>query len=285
MMASRVDLYRSLCRLIEQIPDDMVSTPEHLAAALGDTVATRAVGEALNRGELLGLSEKVVARPSSNDVVFSDFVTDHPLRGLAEIQEAMARRVVIEDSLCDLDKVAGADAVYRGDEAFAACVVLDRCLGVVETGLAVVGTRFPYIPGYLMFREAEAVEAAVKEASGFDVLMINGHGVAHPRGCGLATCVGIELGVSTIGVAKKLLVGKVCEQRGGWAPMVFEGRVVGAEIRREGHAPIYVSVGHMISLESSVETVLRTLTDGLLPEPLVLAHNEARRAVKRKIVI
>jgi deoxyribonuclease V len=284
-MAPRVDLYLVLRRLMEQIPDDMVSTPEHLAAALGDTVATRSVGEALNRGELRGLSDKVVARPSPKDGVFSDFETDHPLSVLAEFQEAMARRVIIEDVFCDLDKVAGADAVYRGDEAFAACVVLDRDLGVVEVGSAVVGTRFPYIPGYLMFREAEAVEAAVKEASGFDVLMINGHGVAHPRGCGLATCVGIELDVPTIGVAKKPLLGKIGEQRGSWAPLVFEGRVVGAEIRRRGsHAPIYVSVGHMISLQSSVETALRTLSNGLLPEPLVRAHNEARRAVKRKVM-
>ena len=284
MMAPRVDLYSALRRLIEQIPDDMVSTPKHLAAALGDTVAARAVGEALNMGELRSLSEKVVARPSPKDGVFSDFLTDHPLRMLAEFQEAMARRVIIEDSFCDLDRIAGADAVYRGDEAFAACVVLDRGLGVVEVRSAIVGTRFPYIPGYLMFREAETIEAAVKEASGFDVLMINGHGVAHPRGCGLATCVGIELGVPTIGVAKKPLLGKVGKQRGGWAPLVFEGRVVGAEIRRAGHAPIYVSVGHMISLESSVETVHRTLTNGLLPEPLVRAHNEARRAEKRKVM-
>ncbi|MFB0557811.1 MAG: endonuclease V, partial [Candidatus Bathyarchaeia archaeon] len=117
----------------------------------------------------------------------------------------------------------------------------------------------------------------------FDVLLINGHGIAHPRGCGLATCVGLELDVPTIGVAKRALVGKIGEQKGAWALLLYEGRVIGAEIKREGHSPIYASVGHMISLESSVETVLTTLSNDLLPEPLAQAHIEAIRIKKERV--
>lgn len=174
------------------------------------------------------------------------------------------------------------DASYLGDVAYAVCVVLDSRLQVVESASAAVNVRFPYIPGYLSFREAPAVEAAAALVSGFDVLLVNGHGVAHPRGCGLATHVGLDLGASTIGVARRRLVGTAGEAADGWAPLLYRGSVVGA-LLAEGGSPVYVSVGHNISLETSMEIVRRTTKSARLPEPLRMAH-QAAEELRRRVV-
>ena len=132
-----------------------------------------------------------------------------------------------------------------------------------------------------MFREAHAVEEAAGVVSGFDVLFVNGHGVAHPRGCGLASCVGLELDVPTIGVARRRLVGYVGEKLGGWAPLILDDEVAGAEIDAGG-SRVYVSVGHKISLETSIEMVQMMISNGRFPEPLRRAHLEAKRTAELK---
>jgi len=187
----------------------------------------------------------------------------------------MSIKIVTDDDFTKADRFAGVDASYHNDEACAACVVLDGDLRVLESASTRVQVRFPYIPGYLMFREAQAIETAARLVSSFDVLFVNGHGVAHPRGCGLASCVGLELDVPTVGVAKRLLVGKVRKDQNGWSSIMYQGKVVGAELRYGG-APVYVSVGHRISLETSVELVKGLTIQGRLPEPLRRAHLEAR---------
>ena len=168
--------------------------------------------------------------------------------------------------------VAGVDAVYGEGTAFGACVVIDNQLNTVESSTVESDAGFPYIPGYLMYREAPAIEAALKQASRFDCLMVNGHGVAHPRGCGLATYMGLIMETPSIGVARDLLVGETVASAGDVRQVVYQGRVVAAEILREGHRPVYVSVGHMVSLDTAVEVVRGMTTDGFLPEPLRRAH-------------
>jgi len=106
---------------------------------------------------------------------------------------------------------------------------------------------------------------------------VNGHGVAHPRGCGLASCVGLELDMPTIGVAGRWLVGDFGAEKDGWTPIMLEEKVVSARISRQGRSPIFVSTGHRISLETSIEIVRKMTLEGRLPEPLRLAHQEARR--------
>ncbi len=271
------DFYVALREILEQIPENRVTTPMHLALALGDPIANRAVIEAMNRKDLRVFASKVTQHPSNQEKVFTDFYSDTPLKKFIELQRSMAGRAVLEDHPKNIRRVAGVDAAYSDDVAHGACVVMDRKLNIMESQSVVTEALFPYIPGYLAFREAPAILSAARGASGFDVLLVNGHGVAHPRGCGLATFVGLELDAPTIGVARRRLVGDVGGERGGWSPVTLGGVVVGAEIRETGRAPIYVSAGHLISLESSLEIVRDFRVEGVLPEPLRLAHMIAKK--------
>lgn len=274
------DFYGALKELVEQVPEGRATTPRLLAEALGDPRATRAVIEALKRNEFSRTPSNV--RPAIGEgVTFTEFKTDHPLRRLAEQQERMAERVVITPVILEAPLVAGVDASYEEDTVYAACVVMNRDMEIVDSASAAVETRFPYIPGYLSFREAPGLLSAVRKVSGFDVLMVNGHGVAHPRGCGLASLVGIEVNKPTIGVARRVLVGEVGKIRGVLAPLIFNGLTVGAEVKRTEGAPIYVSVGHKIDLESAVRITRKTWSRGRLPEPLRAAHHEALAAKRR----
>ena len=282
-MEAHIDLYQALLDLIDQIPEGTVSTPLNLADALGDRRAVRAVSEALQREEFRDAALKVVKRPVSVGDVFRDFWSDRPLRRLRELQEKMSKQVVQEDKLGAAELVAGVDAAYRGDEAYAVCVVLDSQLEVVDSASVSVSVRFPYIPGYLSFREAPAIEAAARHVSGFDVLLVNGHGIAHPRGCGLASHIGLDLGVAAIGVARRRLVGRVGAKADGWAPLLYKGSVVGAVLTMDGRSPVYVSIGHNISLQTSVRIVQRMTRDGRLPEPLRMAHRAAEEFRRRDV--
>ncbi len=275
-----MDPHKDLLGLFKQVPEGMVTTTHELAGALGDLVAVNAVARVLKREDFKRFSKTVM--PQGSDVpVFSDFVSDEPLKRLAGLQREMAGRVTQEDDFEEAKRLAGADAAYRGDEACAACVVMDGNLGLLETASASELVRFPYIPGYLMFREAPVIEAAARLVSGFNLLFVNGHGVAHPRGCGLASCAGLALDAPTIGVARRPLVGDVGERRGRWAPLTYEGEVVGAEVDVDG-SRVCVSIGHRISLETSVEMVLKMVSGSKFPEPLRRAHMEASTMVKRE---
>jgi len=261
---------QELRALVEQVPDGMLTTPRAIANALGDPKALRAVSEALRVRKVDGAG-KVAAEPITANV-FRDFSSGKPLKRLAEFQLGQASLVDEEDGVGKIGLVAGVDAAYSRESGYAACVVIDSDLEVVETGSAEVEASFPYIPGYLSYREAPVVRAAVEEVSGFDVLLVNGHGVAHPRGYGLASHVGLALDVPSIGVAGRRLVGEEGVMVEGQAPIRYGGRVVGVKLRMGGHSPIYVSVGHRVSLESSVRIVRRTMSDGRFPEPLREAH-------------
>ena len=275
------DFHATLRRLLEQIPDNRITTPRHLALALGDPAAERAVKEALKRKELGALASKVTEKTDPQGRIFTAFDSDEPLRKLAELQSTMAERIILDDPPGYIHSVAGVDAAYSGDDAYAVCVVMDSEANVTESRSSITSAPFPYVPGYLAFREAPAILSATRKASGFDVLLVNGHGVAHPRGCGLATFVGLELDVPTIGVARRMLVGDVEAEGDHWAPIVFEGVVVGAEIRDMEKAPVYVSTGHRMSLESSVEIVRGLRVEGSMPEPLRLAHIKAEEERRR----
>ena len=279
-MVRGVNLTQALLELIEQIPEGEVTTPHALAVALGDPIAARAVIEIMSGEEFGNAANRVVIDRRPEAAVFTGFASDEPLRQLAEIQRGMAARISVRDNYSKAERFAGVDASYRDGEAFAACVVTEKEQETLESASTHSRVDFPYIPGYLMFREAQAVEEAARIVSDFDVLFVNGHGVAHPRGCGLASCVGLELDVPTIGVARRRLVGYVGEERGGWAPLMLCDEVVGAEIEAGG-SRVYVSVGHKVSLETSIEMARMMTSDGPFPEPLNRAHLEAKRTAER----
>jgi deoxyribonuclease V len=199
------------------------------------------------------------------------------------IQEVLRRRVVTCDRLGRIRRVAGVDASYehRSGRVCAAVAVLALPeLAHVEHVVVRRKARFPYLPGYLSFREAPAVLAALEKLRcAPDLLLCDGQGYAHPRRFGLACHLGLLADLPSIGVAKSLLVGThgdVPEQKGGWAPLVQQGEVIGAVLRtRAGVRPLYVSIGHRISLETAIARVIACTPRYRLPEPIRQAHRLA----------
>lgn len=218
----------------------------------------------------------------------------HPssLKEATAIQRLIAERVRDEDAFGPVECVCGADVSHiRWDPAkviHAALVTLEaRTLAMTGGAGASEPARFPYVPGYLGFREAPALVAAWQGLSRVpDLLFVDGHGRSHPRGLGIASHLGVLLDVPTIGVAKTLLVGNIPEppgpEPGDRAPLVWRGKTIGMAVRTKRRAnPVYVSVGHRISLETAVEWVLRTRSGYRLPEPTRQAHLAAN-ALRRR---
>jgi deoxyribonuclease V len=208
------------------------------------------------------------------------------LRSCAAWQEEMRARVERHDRLGPVRRVAAADVAYArsGTALCAAVVVMDaRTLEVVAQRTAVKPVTFPYVPGFLTFREAPAVEAAFASLrTRPDLLLVDAHGLAHPRGFGLACHLGVVLDVPTIGVAKTVLVGTALSpgpRRGDCAPLHHRGQVVGAALRtRTGVAPVYVSTGHRVGLPTALHWTLALSPRFRLPEPARRAHAAATSA-------
>lgn len=195
---------------------------------------------------------------------------------LEEEQLAHSLEVISDGPEGAFELVAGVDVAYREGVAYAAAVVLDDELFLVETAGAQCLAEFPYVPGFLSYREVKPAKLAVEKLREYDVLMVNGHGLAHPRGFGLASHLGLTLGKPTVGVARRLLAGALADPDSDQTRVTLNGKVIGARLVSPTGAPVYVSVGHMISLEAAVELVQYYTLEGRLPEPLRLAHEAAR---------
>jgi deoxyribonuclease V len=253
----------------------MKTTVRDIAEAMGDEKAAGAVAELLKREEYEYVAGKIVKKVSDRTEIFKDFKTNRPLERLADLQRRMSTLVVQTDSFESAELVAGVDVSYGCDHAYGVCAILDRDLHTVDIYKTTMKVSFPYISGYLAFREGPVIEALVERAAHFDVLIVNGHGVAHPRGCGLASQVGVEIDRSTIGVASRLTLGRVESQMNGWSPVKYRERIVGAMLKRKGFSTVYVSIGHKISLETAVGIVKDMQVIGGIPEPIRVAHVRA----------
>ncbi len=182
-----------------------------------------------------------------------------------------------------METVAGLDVSVRGEQGRAAAVVWHVDRQQVLEHVAIEGTvSFPYVPGLLSFREVPLLlQALAQLRTTPDVLMVDGQGLAHPRRCGLATHLGVLLDHPTVGVAKSRLFGRHAEpgpEKGSRTPLYDDGRVIGAVVRtRTDVRPVYVSVGHRMTLEAAVALTLRCTTRYRLPEPTRLADQLSRR--------
>jgi deoxyribonuclease V len=187
--------------------------------------------------------------------------------------------------------VAGADVSAERFKhyGYAAVVVIDlRTWETVDEGSAAMELRFPYIPGYLSFREIPPLDAAWRQLRVRpDVVVFDGHGYAHPRRFGLACHGGVVWDVPSIGCAKNPFIGTyepVADERGATSPIVHEGETIGTVVRtRAGAKPLYVSAGHRMDLPTAVDLVLRLAPKYRQPETTRRAHhrvNELRRADK-----
>ena len=203
------------------------------------------------------------------------------------IQNQLQSEVITEDQLPEVRYVAGVDMGFEEDYAIsrAAVVVLSfPDLQLVEQAIARRPTTFPYIPGFLSFREVPAVMDALEKVSTTpDLILCDGQGIAHPRRFGLACHLGVLIDIPTIGVAKSLLIGKYDElppEKGSWQPLRYKGETVGVVLRsRTGVKPLYVSSGHRISLPTAIDYVLRCTPKYRLPETTRLADKLASNRI------
>lgn len=202
-----------------------------------------------------------------------------------QLQQALAARVRQQDDYPPLNLIAGVDVGFEEGGAItrAAAVLLDATsMRPVADTLARRPTHMPYIPGLLSFRELPAVLAALDALPVTpDLVVVDGHGVAHPRGLGIAAHLGVITDLPTIGVAKKVLVGRhdaVGPHRGDRADLVHKGQRMGTVLRsKDGIKPLIVSPGHRVGQDCAVELVLGWCRGYKLPEPTRWADRIASR--------
>lgn len=201
------------------------------------------------------------------------------------LQQSLAERVRLQDDFPPLRLIAGVDVGFEqdGEITRAAAVLLDAdSMQPRADVVARLPTRMPYIPGLLSFRELPAViEALAMLPQRPDLVMVDGHGVAHPRGLGIAAHLGVIADLPTIGVAKKLLVGThapLGPQRGDRVELRYKGARIGTVLRsKDGIKPLIVSPGHRVSQEHAVALVLACGRGYKLPEPTRWADRIASR--------
>lgn len=205
------------------------------------------------------------------------------------LQQELRHKIVLEDRLNPLRHIAAADISYSrhsGCSYGGVAVFTYPGLKLVEEQTAYGDTGFPYVPGLLSFREGPvALEAFRKVKQAPDLILFDGQGLAHPRGFGLASHLGLILNRPSIGCAKSLLYGRCREpgkSRGAHSPIMDEeGRVIGVVLRtRDRVSPIFVSQGHKVSLDTAVEIVLSCCTGYRIPHPLRYAHELVNRLRK-----
>jgi len=203
----------------------------------------------------------------------------------AALQRALAGRVVRDGEATDLRLVAGADLAFSEDqtECIGGVVVWDvLARRVVERHVVRRKATFPYVPGLLSFREAPTILAALRRLRlEPDVFLFDGQGYAHPRRFGLACHIGVLLDRPSAGCAKSILVGEhdpPGEVKGSTSPLLHHGECVGQAVRtRDRVKPVYVSVGHRLSLEAAVRITLACCDRYRLPEPTRLADRLVAR--------
>jgi deoxyribonuclease V len=184
--------------------------------------------------------------------------------------------------------IGGLDASFSSGAIYAVAVVLDyHSQQIVEKSCALIAATFPYIAGFLSFREAPAILEALSQLKCIpDVLIVDGHGLAHPHRFGIASHLGVLLDIPTIGCAKSVLVGQsetLGDSLGSYAMLVDRGEVVGAALRTcQAVKPVYVSVGHRVDLESVLRIVMSCCRGFRLPEPARLAHQLTGLSYRRK---
>lgn len=197
-----------------------------------------------------------------------------------KLQLELASRVCRDNKLSNPRFIAGADisAPDPSGTARAAVVVLTYPeFKIVEIKETQGQPNFPYIPGLLSFRESPLVLAAWQKLSITpDLLVVDGHGIAHPRRFGIASHLGLLLDIPTIGCAKSRLCGTfetLGAEVGSYSELVDRDEVIGAVLRTKTNtAPVYVSIGHKIDLDSAIEWTLKCCRNHRLPEPSRLAH-------------
>ncbi len=195
------------------------------------------------------------------------------LEELKEEQIECSKKIIQQDSFKDFNTIGGVDLTFVKNDnktlGIGALIVLDKGKNIIHKHIYEDYVNFPYIPGFLSYREFPIINNLIKSSKTLpDIYMIDGNGLLHPRFCGLASYVGIRLDIVSFGVAKSLLIGKIDENKN----VVYKDKILAKAVYpKTSKNPIFVSVGHKISLETSLNITYQFLKYRI-PEPTRLAH-------------
>ncbi len=210
------------------------------------------------------------------------------LEDARRIQRELAPKVRIRPFKGELAYIAGADAAYTDTHVVgAACLYTYPEIEFIEAASYKMEIPFPYESGFLAFRDGPAIAEAIRRLRNEpDIVIMDGHGIAHPEGIGLASHIGVVLGLPTIGSAKTVLVGTYQEpggKRGLRSRLLYEGEHIGYALRTRANVkPVFVSPGHKVDMDFSAEVVLACATRFRLPEPIRCSHSRAGAMRKLK---
>lgn len=316
-----VDLPGELVRLLKQIPRGRFTTYGHLARALGDVKAARWVGQyLLDHPHQRGCNCHCVVRQTGEpglyidgdpaakldrlqregvavcggrldvNTAFETFESSAPLASLMEFQLSVPQRLKLKSQPRPIRTVAGIDAAYQpGGMAVGAYVLVDAdTLETLWSTTVTAPATFPYISGYLAFRELPLMrrvwEAAQTAGHAADAVIIDGNGILHPRRAGIAACFGLLADVPTVGIGKKLLCGSI-DLTGMQAdeprPVLHIQELIGIAMKcTDSSRPIFVSPGNRFDLDGAVQLVRRLFVDHRLPEPLHRADRLSKMTVR-----
>ncbi len=197
-----------------------------------------------------------------------------------KLQQNLAKDVVKHDVIEEkkIRHICGVDVSYRGNKAFSCAVVIERkSSAVVESAYNESIVENPYIPGLLFLRESEPILAVLDKLHDYDLLMVDGHGLLHPRRFGIACYIGVKIDRPTIGVGKSLLCGTVV-QKNNSQMVLLDGKKLGIVLKTNSK-PIYVSIGHKVSLRTASK-IAKEVTKHRIPEPLRLADINSRKIAR-----
>jgi deoxyribonuclease V len=211
-----------------------------------------------------------------------------------EAQIQLQKKVRIAPLTGKIRYVAGVDAAFSEDRVFAAaCLYAFPDLTVCEQQSCTLKLSFPYVPGFLSFREGPAIIAALDKLSRKpDVILVDGQGIAHPRGIGIASYLGVLTGIPAVGCAKSRLVGEYDEpprEKGGWSPLQSDGKIIGAALRtKDDTRPLFISPGHKTDLNSALRLTLACTGSFRIPEPLRCADilsKQIKKGIKQPFAV
>ena len=197
---------------------------------------------------------------------------------IIELQNKFAKKVINHDYMNknNIHNVCGIDVSYKDLNAFCSAVIVNKnTLEITEIVNEKSIVEYSYIPGLFMLKEAEPLLKILRLLKNpFDLVLIDGHGILHPRKCGLASYIGIIVDKPTIGVAKSLLCGAILENN----YVEYNKTILGYRISKNNKKNIYVSVGHKISLETAIDIIKKlTKKSEFIPEPLRIADINSKR--------
>jgi deoxyribonuclease V len=317
------DLYKLVYDLTAQVPEGRVTTYGAIARALGDVKAARAIGaiEHENIRPVLIPCHRVVyadgglsgfGAPGGTETkkkllkiegvrvrdgkivdfekkLYTDFDVPgvRPLEKLRKLQDKLKKNVELKNGFDKIDSVCGLDIAYAERTAYGAAVVVDHVTKeVIDTVTVKTKVSFPYIPTYLAFRELPVIMRLMEKLDYEPTLLImDGNGILHPRGFGVASHVGVVLDIPVLGAAKKKLCGtfddKGLKSEGDSSPVKLDGRTVGHALKSSPRSskPVFISPGHRVATRSAL-TIARHFTGNRMLLPVKEAHmlaNDSRR--------